>query len=226
MSVGLGMRRRIAAAGIVAGTAVAARAADPPGLDARLGAALSRSRGRVADRVSGAVTDAGSVYGLVGTSVVMLGAGRRRGAARVAVAGGAAWVVAQGAKELVRRQRPYELGIAERLVQPPAGSSWPSGHSAVAAALSTAAAADLRPIGQAAMVGVATTVAATRVQLGVHHPSDVVAGVALGALVADVAVAAVEGVADRLPAWWARRAGDLSGWWPCAGRPRRWRPRR
>lgn len=194
----LGTRRRAVALGIVAATAVVARAADPPGIDARLGAALSRSRGRLADRVSGAVTDAGSLYGLVGTATVLLAAGRRRTAARVGVAGGAAWVVSQGAKELVRRSRPYELGIAERLVHPPAGSSWPSGHAAVAAALASAAAADLRPVGRVAMVAVASTVAATRVQLGVHHPSDVVAGAALGAFVADLGVSAVEAVADRL----------------------------
>lgn len=193
----LGTRRRAVAVGIVAASVVAARAAEPTGWDRRVAAALSRSRGRLADRVSGAVTDAGSVYGLVGTTAVILAAGRRRTAARVGTAGAVAWVVAQGAKELVRRQRPYELGIAERLVHPPAGSSWPSGHSAVAAALATAAAADLRPVGRVAMVGVATTVAATRVQLGVHHPSDVVAGAAIGALVADASVAAVEAIARR-----------------------------
>lgn len=198
MKASLGIRRRVAAVGIVAGTALAARAADPPGLDARLGAALSRARGRRIDRLAGAVTDAGSLYGLAGTAAVLAGARRPRPAARVAVAGSAAWIVAQSAKELVRRQRPYELGIAERLVHPPAGSSWPSGHSAVAAAIATAASAELRPWGQAAMVGMASMVAATRVQLGVHHPSDVVAGVAFGALTADLAVAAVESVADRL----------------------------
>lgn len=198
MRASLGTRRRVAAFGIVAGTALAARAADPPGLDARLGAALSRSRGRRVDRLAGAVTDAGSLYGLAGTAAVLAVARRPRPAMRVAVAGAAAWVVAQGAKELVRRQRPYELGIAERLVHPPAGSSWPSGHSAVAAAIATAASAELLPLGQAAMVAMASTVAATRVQLGVHHPSDVVAGVAFGALTADLAVAAVEFVADHL----------------------------
>lgn len=194
----LGTRRRAVAAGIIGATAAAASAANPPGLDSRLGAALSRSRGRLIDRVGGAITDAGSVYGLVGTTLVLVGTGRLRAAARVGVAGGAAWVIAQGAKELVRRQRPYELGIAERLVHPPSGSSWPSGHSAVAAALATAAAADLRPAGRLVMVGVASTVAATRVQLGVHHPSDVVAGAALGALVADLSVAGVEWVANNV----------------------------
>ena len=147
------------------------------------------------DRVSGAVTDAGSLYGLAATTAVLAASGRRRPAARAAIAGCVAWAVAQWAKNLLDRERPYELGIADRLVHPPAGSSWPSGHAAVAASLATALAPDLTPAGRVALVGVAGVVAATRVQLGVHHPTDVVAGAALGALVAD----ATGAVATRLP---------------------------
>lgn len=87
-------------------------------------------------------------------------------------------------KALVGRQRP----LLDPLVDAP-GLSFPSGHATQAAAvwlaLAAVAAARWTPHRRlllAAAAAVAVLVAASRVYLGVHWASDVVAGLAVGAL--------------------------------------------
>jgi membrane-associated phospholipid phosphatase len=92
----------------------------------------------------------------------------------------AAHAAGVGVKRVVRRVRP-SLTDVPALVATPSRLSFPSAHSC-----STAAAA----VGFAPMLGVPAMAAATglmlvsRVLLGVHYPSDVVAGAVLGAGVA------------------------------------------
>jgi membrane-associated phospholipid phosphatase len=129
-------------------------------------------------------TDLGSSFGLAGVTAALALLGRRTAAVEVGAAGAAAWLLAQGVKPALGRARPYELGTASRLVSPPAGSSWPSGHAAVGAAMATAIAtvADRR-VAAAAAVG-AVAIGASRIAVGVHHLSDVVAGLGVGVLAA------------------------------------------
>jgi undecaprenyl-diphosphatase len=91
-------------------------------------------------------------------------------------------VLAQAAKPLLDRPRPYESDGALRLVAIPAGSSWPSGHAAVASAMAVALSEDARPPAAALFGGMSAFVAASRIHVGVHHPSDVLAGWGLGVL--------------------------------------------
>jgi membrane-associated phospholipid phosphatase len=86
-------------------------------------------------------------------------------------------------KSGVRRERPAELRAT--LVPAPASPSFPSSH----AAMSTAAAIVLcaaRPHLAPLWVGMAVAMAWSRVYAGVHHPGDVAAGVALGAVTGTV----------------------------------------
>lgn len=82
------------------------------------------------------------------------------------------------AKPLFRRRRPSPRP-PRQLRRPPATASFPSGHSASAAAVATAVALEAPAL--AAPVGaLAGAVGWSRVTTGVHYPSDVAAGFAVG----------------------------------------------
>jgi membrane-associated phospholipid phosphatase len=192
------MRRLLA--GLVAAAAVVAsgsavRSGRSEAVDRPVRAGVERLRQGAAgeaDPIVAVATDLGSVYGIAGVAAVLAATGRRRAALDVAAAGAIAWAVAQGAKPMLARERPYEADGVERLVAPPAGSSWPSGHAAVAAAMATALWPGLRTTGRLGVVKVAVLVGVSRAWVGVHHATDVIAGAGLGVL---------SGLAVR----WARR---------------------
>ncbi len=150
--------------------------------DRRAGTALSRPLGPVGDTVIAAGTDLGSVYAIAGLTTVLVGTGHRRAALDVAAAGATAWIAAQGIKPLVDRPRPYQAEGAFRLVAEPAGASWPSGHVAVAAGMAAAVSPDLPPRGRAVAAALAGFVAVSRIYVGVHYLTDVVAGLGVGVL--------------------------------------------
>ncbi len=139
---------------------------------------------RRGDHVLVVATDLGSTFGLIGTTTVLALTGRRIAAVEVGSAGAAAWVLAQAVKPALGRRRPYELGSSVRLVAPPAGSSWPSGHAAVGAAMAAA----LTTVGDRRLAALAAVgalgIGASRISVGVHHLSDVVAGWGVGVLAA------------------------------------------
>ncbi|MER6738008.1 bifunctional phosphatase PAP2/diacylglycerol kinase family protein [Streptomyces puniciscabiei] len=85
-------------------------------------------------------------------------------------------------KRSVRRARPVldPVPLVRQLRRQPITTSFPSGHSASAAAFATGVALE-SPAWGAAVAPVAFSVAASRVYTGVHFPSDVLAGAALGA---------------------------------------------
>ncbi len=176
----------LAATGAAAlvGSFVAVRREQTDGLDEVATALVARTRNRTTDPIVAVATDVASIYGLAGMSATLLAARRRYDAVDVAAAGLAAWTAAQAIKPLLPRSRPYESTDAQRRVSPPAGSSWPSGHAAVAVAVVETLAPRLGPVGRlAARVG-AAAVGLSRLHVGVHHLTDVVAGWGLGALCA------------------------------------------
>ncbi|MER5893503.1 phosphatase PAP2 family protein [Streptomyces sp. NPDC001876] len=101
-----------------------------------------------------------------------------RGIASLAVASATINTVGKGA---VRRERPILdlVPVIRQLKRQPFTTSFPSGHAASAAAFATGVALESKGWG-AVVAPVALAVAASRVYTGVHYPSDVVAGAALG----------------------------------------------
>jgi undecaprenyl-diphosphatase len=96
------------------------------------------------------------------------------------------WTLAEGAKFLFNRARPFisDTEIAP-LIKTPSSSSFPSGHSATAAA----GAITLSTIYLAfapALILSGFLVALSRIYLGVHYPFDVLAGVLIGTTTAAV----------------------------------------
>ncbi|WP_083884212.1 bifunctional phosphatase PAP2/diacylglycerol kinase family protein [Nocardia higoensis] len=135
-----------------------------------------------------------------GAAMVLLGSGPvRRAGVRGLLATGLASGVANGiAKPLFPRRRPPDESVpfVRRLGTPPVSSSFPSGHSASAAAFVTGVALE-SPATAVAVAPVAVAVGYSRVHIGVHWPSDVVAGALLGA-----------GVALGTRRWWALRPDE------------------
>ena len=147
---------------------------------------LRRPMGPAVDTLVGYGTDLGSVYGLAGASAALALTGRREAAFDVFGAGAVAWLAAQGVKPVLDRPRPYQSAEAERLVAPPAGTSWPSGHSAVASAVGTTVADHGGRGARATGLALVGFVAASRIYVGVHHATDPVAGWGIGVISATI----------------------------------------
>ncbi|MGI8575350.1 MAG: phosphatase PAP2 family protein [Egibacteraceae bacterium] len=165
--------------------------------DVRAGDALRLAGSPVLDRAVVATTDLGSVYAVAGIAATLLASRQPGAAADVAGTGLAAWFLAQGGKTRVRRERPYEAHGVRRLIHPPTGSSYPSGHAAVAAATMTVLADRVRPSRKMAFKLLGGYVAASRVYVGVHYPSDVLGGAGLGIVLGALARGPVNGAVSQ-----------------------------
>ncbi len=108
--------------------------------------------------------------------------GAVRGAGSLAVSSALVNVVL---KRFFNRVRPQigELPVTRRLRRTHVTPSFPSGHSASAAAFVTGVAME-SPLAGAALAPVALGVGYSRVHVGVHYPGDVLAGFAVGGAVA------------------------------------------
>ena len=110
--------------------------------------------------------------------------------AAVAVATGLGGVlVYKGLKERLVRERPYvRHGEIVCGTAPLDRYSFPSGHTLHAVSL-TILYGSYEPALLVVMVPFAVLVAASRIVLGLHYPSDVIAGTAIGAVIGTTAVA-------------------------------------
>ncbi len=123
---------------------------------------------------------------LVAAVLAMFGGakGRRAAVTGVAAIGLTSFVVNQPMKLVGERRRPHrtQLGVPEkRWVRMPSSASFPSGHSASAAAFGVAVGAVLPQL-RAPLRAAAAVVAFSRVYTGVHYPGDVIAGASVGAV--------------------------------------------
>jgi len=174
--------RILTAVALVAGSAAAVRAGSADPVDERIRAHVVGLRTPDRDRVVRVATDVGSLYGLLTVAGLLELRGGSRRTVHLLAAGATAWSAAQAAKPLLPRERPYEAGISERLVVEPAGASWPSGHAAVAAAMADVLGRGRGPLVRSLLDTTALAVGLSRVYVGVHHASDVLAGLGLGRL--------------------------------------------
>ena len=98
-----------------------------------------------------------------------------------AVAAAVAWALANLAKAIADRPRPYQVVADAVLRQQPAhGTSFPSSHTAVTVAVVIALLPFLPRVLAGAAIAYAGLVGWSRVYLGVHYPLDVLAGAGIG----------------------------------------------
>ncbi|GMA23875.1 hypothetical protein GCM10025864_16340 [Luteimicrobium album] len=147
--------------------------------------------GRAADKALRGLSrlaDHSVLWAGVGAGLAATGpTGRRaavRGAATLAAASAVANLVA---KPLLGGERPAASGldVLRHLTDPPTSGSFPSGHSASAAAFTLGVATEW-PAAGAALAPLAAAVAYSRLHVGAHWFSDVAGGLAIGVGVAAV----------------------------------------
>ncbi len=130
--------------------------------------------------LASAVGRAGFVW-WVTALIAMVFPGRRMAAWRLVLAVALAYLLVDGViKPVIGRARPFDVVADARLIdQRPVTSSFPSGHTAAAVA-GALAAGRLFPRARLAWWLLAAGVALSRVYVGAHWPTDVVAGAVLG----------------------------------------------
>lgn len=118
---------------------------------------------------------------------------------------GGAHLVSMGVKRVVRRPRPAHV---EPRVRTAGRHSFPSSHASSAAAAAVAYGALHAPLLGPLMAPLAAAMCVSRLVVGVHYPSDVAAGVALGAATARFGARWMTG---RTPSVAAPRASKAGG---------------
>jgi undecaprenyl-diphosphatase len=128
---------------------------------------------------------AGGFIWWVTAVITMVFPNKRAAAWRMLLAGVFTWMISEYAlKPTVDRARPFEIDSSIVVIDAkPTTGAFPSGHAAMAVAFAVA--------GSRMMLGsqliwwpLAAIVAVSRVYIGVHWPSDVIAGAVLGFAVA------------------------------------------
>ena len=152
-------------------------------IDEAVDAAFEPLRGNPqADRVAAVLSNLAD-YGLIwvvlaGLKARRRGPDRRRAVVALAAAGFSSLIVSRVVKDAIARERPDEHLVMT--VRTPSSSSFPSGHTL--AAFCTAFVLADTDAQTVANVGFAAAVAASRVHLRAHHPSDVIGGAAIGSV--------------------------------------------
>jgi undecaprenyl-diphosphatase len=133
-----------------------------------------------------AVMQAGTFITVPAVALVAFLAGRRALAARVLVAGTAAWFGAKAIKPLGGRDRPAGvLGDGVHLREGIEGDlGWVSGHAAVATTLALVLADDLPRWTRPLLAAIVATTEFGRMYVGAHLPHDLVGGTGLGCVIA------------------------------------------
>jgi membrane-associated phospholipid phosphatase len=150
-------------------------------------AGLERLRGHpVADAVFTTASRLGEFSLVWHLANAVRGATDRRRARQVPVLavllGAESLLVNQGIKRLFRRSRPTVAGDERYPVRRPITSSFPSGHASAAAFNAVLLTGWDGRRSAPLWWGLALVVATSRAYVRIHHPSDVVAGLATGAV--------------------------------------------
>ena len=141
---------------------------------------LARDPDRVAAvRRFSSLGEHGLIWLAIGGSGFVLDRRRAPQWRRAVLTVGGAYVLSTSIKVAIGRQRPAVEDLP-KLMETPTGLSFPSSHSSSSFAAAQAY-SPLLPSGL--LYGIAVPMAMSRLFLGVHYPSDILAGAALGTVV-------------------------------------------
>jgi undecaprenyl-diphosphatase len=153
----------------------------------------------------GTVDKLGLVWVIAAIAIgLTLGLGLRRTVLLALIVGLAAFAadsVSFGVKDLTSRPRPFEAHPQIHPLYVVHSSSFPAGHAATAFA-GAVVLAFVVPRAAPLLVSIAALIGFSRIYVGVHYPSDVLAGAVIGAVVGVICVAL-----HRLLANWAGTSG-------------------
>jgi undecaprenyl-diphosphatase len=128
-------------------------------------------------------------YALLAMLPAVLGSAAVVPTLHMAMTAGAAVLIYKAIKTSLVRERPYATCWAVKAVLPPLDRySFPSGHTMHAVAF-TIMIASYYPALLVLVAPFAISVALSRVVLGLHYPTDVLAGAGLGAMIARISLA-------------------------------------
>lgn len=130
-------------------------------------------------------------YSLVAVLALFFGDTGRLVALQCAVAGVSGLIIYRLLKNVLVRERPYMTHAAIVCAGKPLDRfSFPSGHTLHAVSFTLVVCSTL-PLFALVLLPAAVLIALSRVVLGLHYPSDVLAGAALGAVIGSAATAVI-----------------------------------
>ena len=138
----------------------------------------------------------GAVWMAIGAGAAAADRRRRSRWLGAALVAPAAIVLNYGVKRTVGRQRPV-ITDHPALAKAPSKLSFPSAHATSSAAAATAL-ARVEPRARAPLYALAAAICVGRPYLGMHYPSDVLAGAALGLALGKLAPLPREGRDERI----------------------------
>ena len=152
---------------------------------------------RVVFGAASAVGDFSLVWHAIGLLRAIGSSQRLREALVLSLALGAeSLIVNQGIKKMFRRTRPTVSGDDRFSVRTPSTSSFPSGHAS-SAAFAAVLLTSFSGVAWAPLwCAIAVTVALSRIVVRIHHLTDIVAGLATGAVLGAVALPLVTALAS------------------------------
>ena len=140
-------------------------------------------------RVASRIGDGIIWYLLVALLPLLYGSRGLRVSLAMVITGAVGLAVYKLLKRVLVRERPFLRHAGITLAMPPLDRySFPSGHTLHAVSFTAQAVAAFPELGWV-LVPLALAIAASRVVLGLHYPSDVLAGGALGGVLAAVGMA-------------------------------------
>ncbi|MEO8314497.1 MAG: phosphatase PAP2 family protein [Pseudomonadota bacterium] len=130
-------------------------------------------------------------YSLIAVLALFFGSAGRLIALQCTVAGVSGLVIYRLLKNVLVRERPYMTHAAIVCAGKPLDRfSFPSGHTLHAVSFALIVCSSL-PVMALVLVPVAVLIALSRVVLGLHYPSDVLAGALLGAVIGSASAALI-----------------------------------